>query len=304
MLRKIAYVMAGAAALGIAACSGNLGTGSGLPAPPGYAVSPSAVAANVSREHTTAGVITLTKDETTLKFPASTGFGLEIDLGTPGPKATGGAPHAVKGLPTPSPSPSPSPSASPAGKGKPTPAPTPSGPKIDTKVTVFPQDAPAAPTPEPTGEVQSFAQRVPIVRGYMMSQTEIKLSSLAAIRFILPKDERPDGRGFSIALFEQHKHRKYGLVGWEPEATIDDGDVSAADATTPVTLKKKMGYVIVLYGDDLEPTPVPRGQYAPPGNNPFVTPQPSGMPGRPYFGPPTPVPPGYPPNGPPSFPPR
>ena len=132
-----------------------------------------------------------------------------------------------------------------------------------------------APSPEPTGDVQSYAERVPIMRTYLMSQTEIKLASLAAIHFKLPKEERPDGRGFTVAVFESHKHKKFGLIAWQAEATLDGDTVTADESADPITLRKKMGYVFVLYGDDLQPTPVPRGQYPAPGNNPFATAQPT-----------------------------
>ena len=302
--RSLAYVTVAIAAVSIAACSGGMGTGTGLPAPPGYNPTPSAAAAAILREHTTAGAIYLEKDVAELKFPASAGFGFSLDLGEPGAQPTGAAHAKPTASPSPSPStaPSPGPSVSPTAaakskaKSKPTPAPTPSGPRIDTKVTVFPQDAPSAPTPEPTGDTQSFAQRVPVVRSYMMSQTELKLSSLSAVHFKLPKDERPEGRGFTIAVFEQHKHRKYGLIAWEPQATLEGDSVTVDEASTPITLKKKMGYVFVLYGDGLEPTPVPRS-YSSPGANPFVTPQPSGRPGfGSPFGAPTPYG-GQPPYG-------
>jgi hypothetical protein len=177
-------------------------------------------------------------------------------------------------------------------------------------VTIFPQDAPPPPSPEPTGEVQSYAQRVAIVRGYLFSaSTDVKLASLSAVHFKLPKDERPDGRGYTIVAFEEHKHRKYTVIGWDPEATLEGDTVSVDGATTPLTLKKKVGYFFMLYGDDLEPTPVPRGAYPAQGNNPFATAQPSIRPGYspPYYGPPTPYygPPtpygGQPPYGQPTY---
>jgi hypothetical protein len=292
VLRRLAYVLAAVASLAIAACSGGAGTGTGLPAPPGYNPTPSAAAAAIVREHTTGGVIYLTKDLDALKFPASTGFGFALDLGTPAPKSSAGPTAGPTSTPSPTPSlsPSPSPSSTTSGKGKAKASPSPPpGPKIETKVTVFPQDAPEPPTPEPTGNVQSFAERIPVVRGYLNSQTDLKLTSLGAAHFKLPKDERPEGRGFTIALFEEHKHRKYTLIAWEPEATLDGDTVSVEDATKPIALKKKVGYFFMLYGDDLEPTPVPKG-YSPQGNNPFATAMPSVRPGysQPYYGPPTP----------------
>src|SRR5208283_4298937 len=106
----------------------------------------------------------------------------------PGANGTAVTKAAANAAASPSPSPkptaSPSPTPQPRGKrGKPAPNPTPSGPRIDTKVAIFPLDAPAAPTPQPTGDTQSFAQRVPVMRVWMMSQTDIKIVSLAAAHF-------------------------------------------------------------------------------------------------------------------------
>jgi hypothetical protein len=300
VFRRVAYVVAVVAALGVAACSGSMGGGSSLPAPQGYNPTPNSAAAAILREHTTAGAIYLAKDLTELDFPSSTGFGFAIDLGTPKPKtaltAGGSASKASSVTPAPSPSPAPSPTASATvKKSGATPSPEPSGPKIDTHVTIFPQDAPVAPTPAPTGDVQSFATRVAIMRGTMMSSIDLKICSLSCVRFKLPKDERPEGRDYTVAIFEQHKHRKFSLVAWDSDATLEGDTVTVEGATKEITLKKKQGYIFVLYGDDLEPTPVPKG-YPAQGNNPFVTPQPGGrpgypgqqQPGQPYYGPPTP----------------
>jgi hypothetical protein len=305
-VRKVAGFFVVAGLIGIAACSGSLGTGTGLPAPPGPAVSAAGQNAGQSRQRTAAGAVYLASDMHELPMPPLAGFGMTVELATPTPKASGAA-TSVKGkanaAPTAAPpTASPAASASPAAKKKATPSPsgTPNGPKIDTKITIFPEDAPAAPTPAATGNVQSYAERPAIIRGYIMSPVDIKLYSLAAIVFKLPADQRPEDRGFSIALFESHKHRKWKVLGWTPDATLDDETVSAADATDPIVLHKKTGYAFVLYGDDLEPTAAPRGTYPPAGSNPFstpgvATPRPFGMPPTPFspYGQPQPSPSGY-----------
>lgn len=290
--RRFAGGLTLAALIGIAACSGNLGTGTGLPAPPAPGVSASVQAANQSRQRTAAGAVYLASDIHEIPFSPLGGFTLALQLATPSPKPSGPATAAPKARPsgappTASPSPSPSPTAAGKKKASPSASSTPSGPKIDTKITIFPEDAPAAPTPAATGNVQNYAERPAVVRGYMMPAVDIKLYSLAAAVFKLPADQRPEDRGFTIALFESHKHKKWKLLAWTPEATLDDDTVSAADATEPLVLRKKTGYVFVLYGDDLEPTPAPRGSYPPPGNNPFATPGASATP-RPFGAPPTP----------------
>ena len=95
-------------------------------------------------------------------------------------------------------------------------------------------------------------------------------------------------------IFTAAKRHKEHAVAFDASASLANNVVSSS-LVTPLTLKKGTGYDIVLYGDDLEPTPVPKG-YPAQGNNPFVTPQPGGrpgypgqqQPGQPYYGPPTP----------------
>jgi hypothetical protein len=196
----------------------------------------------------------------------------------------------ASGSPSPSPSPSPiaatatpkpSPSASPtpkAGAHTATPNPNASGPKIDTKLVIYPESAPDAPTPAPTGNVQQFTKRMAIVRGYLSPAIDLPIYGLAAARFTIPKDEQTAGRGFTIAIFTSvKKHRE--LIASDPEAKLAD-NVVASTLTTPFTLKKGTAYDIILYGDELAapPATVPSA-YPTPGTNPFVTPMPSGYPG-------------------------
>ncbi len=193
---------------------------------------------------------------------------------------------------SPSPSPSPSPVASAVTpKPSPTPSPTPksvthtatpnpnaSGPKIDTKLVIYPDSAPDAPTPVPSGNVQQFTKRTAIVRGYLSPAIDLPIYGLAAARFTIPKDEQTAGRGFTIAIFTSvKKHRE--LIASDPEAKLSDNVVTST-LTTPFTLKKGTAYDILLYGDELAPTPAPvQSAYPTPGTNPFVTPMPSGYPG-------------------------
>jgi hypothetical protein len=203
-------------------------------------------------------------------------------------EAPASAPAA--GSPTPSPTPSPvasgatpKPSASPSPTPKSathtaTPNPNASGPKIDTKLVVFPDSAPDAPTPVPSGNVQQFTKRTAIVRGYVSPAIDLPIYGLAAARFTIPKDEQTSGRGFTIAIFTAvKKHRE--LIASDPDVRLSD-NVVASTLTTPFTLKKGTAYDIVLYGDELASTPAPvPSAYPTPGSNPFVTPLPSGYPG-------------------------
>lgn len=159
----------------------------------------------------------------------------------------------------------------------------PRGPKIATKTTVYPDDAPSAPSPQPSGDVQIYAVRKPIVRGYLMAPTPLDLYGLAALRFTIPAQEQKDGRGFTIALFEAGRHRHNTLVAFDADAKLS-GDVVSAAAAQPLVLKKDTGYLLMLYGDELPATPGPvESGYSAPGNNPFPGPSGSSASGAPVY---------------------
>lgn len=245
--------------------------------------------------------------------PSSAGPAVSASPGTPRP----GVPHRLKtravalaAAPSPSPSsppsaapasaaPSPSPSTSPAGgpspaasspgplaSGSAKPASSPSGspatPKTVTKLAVYPDEAPSAPTPEPSGNVQTYPVRKALVRGYVKPGADVPLYGLAAAKFTIPELEDTAQRGYTVAVFLAGKRHHEKLVVADARAAIVDHVVSSG-ATDSLVLKKDVGYLFVLYADELAPTPgaVPSG-YPSPGNNPFYTPAPSGAPGAPY----------------------
>jgi len=300
-IARLASCAAGLALmLASAACQGNIGTGGGLPQPPGPQVTP--IAGAQSRTRTTEGAVFLESDVKTIPLPEVGGFSVTIALELPAPAPSGalsGAEALTAGSGKPQAGPPvtpPSASAAPAAKGsgapanaasggpsskptshsalaaneKPKTTATPSGPKIDTKTTIYPEDVPAAPTPQPTGNVQAYAHRTPLVRGWIFSRVPLTLYSLAAARFTIPTQEQTKGRGYTIALFESLKHRKTRLIAWDAAAVVADNSISAASvATEPIPLKKSMGYYFVLYGDDLGPLPTPTGSF-PAANNPLL----------------------------------
>ena len=288
------------------ACQGNIGTGSGLPQPPGPQITP--ILGAQSRTRTTDGAVFLASDVKAIPLPEVAGFSVTIALEPPTPAPSGAlqaasesqglastrfatAPTAAPPLVPPSSSASGAPlargseapvsetSAGPSSKptmrsalaaNAKTKAALPSGPKVDTKTTIYPEDAPAAPTPQPTGSVQSYPHRAPLVRGWILSRVPVTLYSLAAARFTIPTQEQTKGRGYTIALFESQKHKKNRLIAWDPAAVVADRSISAASvATEPIPLKKNVGYYFVLYGDDLGPVPTPTGSF-PAANNPVL----------------------------------
>jgi hypothetical protein len=156
-------------------------------------------------------------------------------------------------------------------------------------MTIYPDDAPAAPTPQPTGNVQSYGKRVALARGWVDSAVDLKLYSLAAARFAIPASEQTKARGYTIALFQSGKHRKSSVLAWDANASLSGNVVSVMNENDPITLKKHTGYFFVLYGDDIVPVATPQGAY-PGANNPALngSPGPGGVLLPP--GAPTPVP--------------
>ena len=246
----------------------ELGTSASVPAP-GVSTSPSAPAkaAAVARRP---GTIP------TVRLPEASGS----PVADPSPSASASAaasagvsagPSAPASAGSAAPPPKPTSAPSPAGTGP--------GPKIETKTTIYPDDAPIAPTPVPTGEVQTFYKRIPLVRGYVQPGSDLLLSGLGAIRFTVPASELSPKRGFTIALYQNGKHHHDRLLGFDTQPVLTSS-VIASGLTDPVVLKKGTGYLLMLYDDDTGATPAPVASgYPAPGNNPF--PVPSCSPGCP-----------------------
>ena len=295
MTHGIASLGAVLVALIVAACQGNLGSGPGLPQGPQPGVTPGGAGATYpqqSRAQTLEGAVYLTKDLDSIPLPTVGGFSVEINLtpASPTPAASGSAAQrqplsaAKLGTPTPGPSTTPTPQPTPivAGHGTPKPSPSPAGTKIETKVTIYPDDAPAAPTPQATGNVQTFFQRRAVVRAYLMPHGDVTLPSLAAAQFTIPSSEQTTGRGWTVALYVNSKHRKEKLLVSDPEAELSDDVVSAHDGGDPIKLTKNTGYVVLLFGDALAQTPAPYQSYPGAGMMPGQTPYPGpGVPGAP-----------------------
>ncbi|MBC5799642.1 MAG: hypothetical protein GIW94_06645 [Candidatus Eremiobacteraeota bacterium] len=310
-----------ATCVALAACQGNIGNGGlSIPGPPAYnnPQGPGGEGTQ-SRQRVVEGAVFLAADLKEIPLPEADGFTVAVELGSPAPAASSAAPSQAAGrspsltsirraarsktasvapasvppspssaAPSfgPSPSPSISPAAAPSARGaKPagSPAPSPSPPKIATKTIAYPDDAPAAPSPEPSGNVQTYGVRKALVRGYVNSATPLDLYGLGAIRFTIPADEQKDGRGFTIALFESGRHHHQSLIAFDADAKLNGSVVSVSD-TQPLVLRKDTGYLLMLYGDELPSTPAPLSSgYPSPGNNPFPAPSVSYGPGYPGY---------------------
>jgi len=144
--------------------------------------------------------------------------------------------------------------------------------KTTTKLVVFPEDAPAAPTPQPSGNVQTYPVRKALVRGVVKSAGDVALYGLAAIKFTIPADEDVLSRGYTVALFSAGKRHHDTLVASDARAQIAAHVVSSA-AQDALVLKRNTTYLLVLYADERAAAPgaVPSG-YPSPGVNPIATP--------------------------------
>jgi hypothetical protein len=299
-----------AACLLTSACQGS--TGTGLPQAPlpqgsyGPGVNPNQ--APQSRQQTESVSVPVEAAASTLDFSQFDGFGFAIELAKPTAAPATADPTAsaaAKGKkakptasPSPSPSPMPTPTPTPTSKSHASPSPTPSGPRVDVKLTVYPDGTQKAP-----GDAESTAvRRVPVVKALMQPSVDVRLYSLGALRFTIPATEQESGRGFTVALYETRKYHKDRLIDWHTDVAAD-GDVVRADkATDSLKLSKGHAYTVILFGDALPATPGPYSgpQYPgtqmqyPPGQNPGQPGQ-LGQPFPPQPGQPYPPPrPGFP----------
>ncbi len=324
--RRVAYLFCGCLALALAACSGSLGSGGGLSIPqaPGYGQpgGPGPGGSfSQSRQQLLEGAVYVTPSTKEVPLPQLDGFGVTVALGTAPPvpapaeaaSAAADAPAARAKRPgsRPSPDPASDPSAAPSPGGSPgtgaspaakpsagaKPSPTATPVKFETKTTIYPDDAPAPPTPQPTGEVQTFVKRTAIVRGYLMPAQDLTLYGLGAVRFKIPSTEQTPGRGYTVAIFQSGKHHHDKLLDSDTDSKLSDDVVASGRSDVTIELKKSTGYLLLLYADEAAATPAPvQSGYPTPGNNPFPMPStlPTPYPGNPgYPGTPT-----YPPNGP------
>jgi hypothetical protein len=370
MLRSPLLGLASCAVLAfaLAACQGNIGSGSGLSIPQGpQQYQPGGPQAQTaSRERVLEGAVYLNPaaPPSDIPLPTVNGFAIDIKLGTapptaaptPTPTATAPAPKrsaghrthtaaivqrsivlalasgapasptsadlAASAAPSPAPLessagvthlsdvPSPSVSGSPVAAGSAGPSvvasasplghhphsTATSGPKVATKLVAYPDDAPVAPTAEPTGSVQTFPNRKALVRGYLMSAADVPIYGLGAIKFTVPPSELSPTRGYTIAIFTSQKKHRGKLLEYDTAPVALAGVIASSFDDDPIVFKKSIGYEIVLYADQAPATPIPvPSGYPAAGNNPVpypsgATPQPgqSLQPGQ------TPIPQGYP----------
>jgi hypothetical protein len=277
---RFRYIMALVCMVLPAACQGNMGTTP--PVQPGGQYTPGGQmgALSAMRQSVSANAsVTLAPDTVAVNFPPVAGFGIVLQLHSPSPTPTP-IPTAMhmhrkfmRKKPSPSPvatvalSPSPVASASlepaPGRKRKGSGTAAVSTHLADLVLTVYPDDAPNAPTAPPS--MPPILIRHALLRGEVHAQDAFTLPSLNALSFILAKREQLAERAFTVAVIEEHKHKKIEQLAVDMNATMDAGGVVRSALTSPVLrFAANHRYVFVLYAEDLAP-PVPQVKTVPSG---------------------------------------
>jgi hypothetical protein len=274
----------------LAACQGNMATPPVTPqgqyAPGGQLGAASAIR---GQSVSAAATATLEPDTPALDFPPIAGFGLIVQLHSPSPTPTPRSAAAASRLarkknPHGAPSPAPTPTVTPSPEVTASPSPTITAPppnrkhhggapvvpthQVSLTFTVYPEAAPPAPTAPPS--TQPVLQRRPLLLGNLHAEDAVTLPSLSALSFTLAKREQLAGRGFTVAIFEERKHRKVAQIAFDKDAVMSAaGVVRSALSSLPIPLEADHRYAFVLYAD--EPAPIAASAL------PAVTPAPTGL---------------------------
>jgi hypothetical protein len=136
--------------------------------------------------------------------------------------------------------------------------------QVELTFTVYPDSAPGAPTSAPS--MPPILVRHALLQGNLHAQDPITLPSLRSLVFTLAKREQITGRGFTVAVIEERKHRKTAQVAFDINATMDaDGVVRSERSSPPLVLEAEHRYAFILYADDPGPgaTPAPLSSFEP-----------------------------------------
>lgn len=282
----------------LTACSGNFGTGTGIPQqggnpqlpPLGQSPMPQNNGKGLPEPNTSAtpaaeaspATYQITDAQNGFACPpGADGFGCQLSFNlpepTPAPSAT--PKHRGKSTPTPSPSPSPTPTPSPQPSGSASPAPssTPSGGTITLKAESMPQDAPKlVHTPPNSIDV------VPLAMVNLTTNADFPLDGWVNAAFTLPADQLTKDRGFAVQLFSKSTKKKstdYTPIWTFDKSTAVDHTLTFSFKPPKMKIAKGSTYVLVLYGDAPKASPSPASSASPnasasPSSNPSGAPSP------------------------------
>lgn len=252
-MNRTIFILAIAASLVLAACSGDYSSGGNTNiTPPVQAgaqnpalaaspnVHPSGATPTPSAPPGNTATYSLAEAPNGIRCPEVDGYSCILRLNVPAPTPT------PKGHATASPTPTPTPSPAPSGSPSPSPSPTPA---VTLSLESKPRDVPAMASP-PSGAVSTTA--LVALRTSMNQDTAFHGS--ASIEFMLPQDQI-GARTFAVELFhetlERHNRRNDAFIGSYSRATINGSTVTFSITPPQVTTKQGETWLLVLYASDM-----------------------------------------------------
>jgi hypothetical protein len=280
----------------LTACSGNFGTGTGIPQqggnpqlpPLGQSPMPQNNGKGLPEANASGSPLPSPSPATYQIADAQSGFacppsvddfGCTLSFNLPEPTPAPSAPpkHNGKATPTPSPTPTPTPTPSPqpSGSASPQPSSTPTGATITLKSESTPADAPKL------VHTPNSIDVVPLMMVTLTTNADFPLDGWVNASFTLPADQFTKDRGFAVQLFSKTTKKK--STNYTPIWTFDNSMVNGETLTfsfKPPKMKiaKDSTYVLVLYGDAPKASPLPSGSPAPsaaPSSAPSAAPEPA-----------------------------
>jgi hypothetical protein len=128
---------------------------------------------------------------------------------------------------------------------------------VELATDPYPKNAPAAPTAAPSAS--PLPSRHALLRADIQSQGPLTIPTLDALLFTVPATELFTGRGFSVLVLEQGKHKHQTVLLSDTNATLDvtGSTIHTTAGLGPLVLQANHHYAAVLYGDDPVATPPP-----------------------------------------------
>jgi hypothetical protein len=265
-------------AFALAACSGNFGTGTGIPQQGGMPPMNSPMPENNTKglpEPNSSSTPAPSPSPATYQIadaqsgfacpPTADGFGCQLSFNLPEPTPAPAASAKGHAKATPSPSPTPTPSPEPSGSASPSASPTPGG-TITLKSESMPADAPKlVHTPPNSIDV------VPLEMVTLSTNADFPLDGWANAAFTLPQDQFAKKRGFAVQLFSKSTKKKsvnYSPIWTFDRSTVVDNTLAFSFKPPKMKIAKGSTYVLVLYGDAVATSPLPSAAPLEPGGSP------------------------------------
>lgn len=248
------------AAVMLAACSGNFGTGTGIPQQGGMPpIEPSTMPANNAKglpegmgmtppPEPSPGVYAIADAQSGFACPPTVDeYSCRLSFNLPPPTPSPSSSPKGKHTTSPSPSPSPSPTPVPSGSGSPSPSPTAGSATVTLNAEAMPSSAPKmVHVPQNTLNVD------PLMMVTLNTNADFPLDGWVNAEFTLPKDQVSKDRGFAVQLFSRTTKKRgvnYSPIWTFDKSTIDGTMLTFSFKPPKMKIPKNSTYVLVLYGD-------------------------------------------------------